>query len=230
MGAFIMRSGNPSLVVSMVMALTGCVALAQGPTYHLGRTPSKEEIRKWDISISPDGHELPPGSGTAKEGARIYKKKCAYCHGPTGAEPFAWYKLPKPYPKDRYSRFPQPLVGGKGTLTGLMPIKSIGNYWAFATTVWDYINRAMPPNKYSKANYKIVLAMKAAGQLRPDEVYAVTAFLLYRNGIIKESDVLDAKSLPKIQMPNRHGFLPDQPGTWYPRRQVEPHIGGKTKR
>ncbi len=176
-----MRYGKSKSLVP-IMALAASVgALAQTPTYNLGRTPSEEEIRAWDIAIGPAGKELPPGSGTAKEGAKIYARKCAFCHGPTGTE-----KLPG---GSRY-----PLVGGQGTLTTPLPVKSIGSFWPFATTIWDIINRAMPKNQ--------------EGSLKADEVYALTAFLLYRNGLIQESDVIDAKSLPKIQMPNRSGFIP----------------------
>ena len=171
-----------------VMAVAACVtALAQTPTYHLGRTPSTEEIRAWDIAISPDGKELPPGSGTAKEGAKVYAQRCAKCHGPTGTgSPAA----------------PRPLVGGKGTFNTLHPVKTVGSYWPFATTVWDYTNRTMPRNQ--------------EGSLSADEVYALTAFVLYLNGIIQESDVMDGKSLPKVQMPNRNAFVPARP-EWKPR-------------
>jgi hypothetical protein len=145
-----------------VMALGACVAaLAQTPTHHLGRTPSAEEIRAWDIAIGPAGKELPPGSGTVKEGANIYAQKCAVCHGPTGTEG----------PRNR-------LVGGKGS-------RQIVEY-QFATPLWDIINRSMPLEKQ--------------GSLSADEVYALTAFLLQRNGFIQESDVMDAKSLPKVKM------------------------------
>lgn len=169
-----------SILVASVMALTACVAAAaQTPTYsNVGRTPSKEEIAAWDIAIGPEGKELPPGSGTAKEGAEIYAKKCAICHGPAGEG----------------SRLGPRMLGGKGTLNTLDPVMTIGSYWPFATTLWDFINRAMP--------------RKQEGSLSADEVYALTAFLLYRNDIIGESDVIDAKSLPKIQMPNRNGFVP----------------------
>jgi len=165
-----------------VLALAACVAaLAQTPTYNLGRTPSAEEIRAWDLVIGPEGKELPPGSGSAKEGAKIYEQKCPQCHGPTGAETGP-------------GLFHRPLVGGKGTLNTLRPVLTIGSFWPFATTIWSFINRTMPPGE--------------EGSLSADEVYALTAFLLYRNGIIQESDVMDAKSLPMIQMPNRNGFVP----------------------
>jgi cytochrome c len=183
-----------------------CVAAwAQTPTYNRGRTPSAEEIRAWDISIGPEGKELPPGSGTAKQGAAIYAQKCAVCHGPIGAEgaspegeiagaPGAANLWPYSIIGPRAVRA---LVGGKGTLTTPNPVRTIGSFWQVATTIWDYINRAMPP--------------KEEGTLSADAVYALTAFLLYRNDIIQENDVIDAKSLPKIQMPNRNGFVPPRP-------------------
>ena len=174
-------------LAAMVGLLSLCCFLfpislqAQAPTYGVGRTPNAEEIRAWDISIGPEGKELPPGSGTAKEGAKLYAQLCASCHGPTGTEGTSAPRL----------------VGGKGTLTDpLAPVKTVGSFWPFATSIWDYINRAMPRNK--------------PGSLKPDEVFALTAFLLFKNDIIAESDVLDAKSLPKIQMPNRNGFIPSK--------------------
>jgi cytochrome c len=177
-------------LLTPVMAVVACVAaMAQAPTYRLGRTPTEAEIRAQDIAIGAEGKELPPGSGTATKGAQIYEQKCAACHGPTGTEGSA-------------SR----LVGGKGTLTTLHPEETVGSYWPFATTIWDYINRSMPLNLTATS-----ASQAEAESLSPDEVYALTAFLLYRNDIIKQSDVIDAKSLPKIQMPNRNGFVPARP-------------------
>ena len=164
------------------MAVAACVAaLAQTSTYNLGRTPNEEEIRSAGILIDPAGKELPPGSGTAQQGAPIYAQKCAACHGPNG---------------EGGGPLGPRLVGGKGTFNTPLPVKTIGSYWPYATTIWDYIRRAMPP--------------KGEGTLNADEVYALTAVLLYRNGIIKEDDVLDATSLPKVPMPNRNGFLPSR--------------------
>jgi S-disulfanyl-L-cysteine oxidoreductase SoxD len=186
------------LVVPMIALLAGVAAVAalgQGPTYQRGRTPSPEEIRAWDIAIGPEGKELPPGSGTAKDAAQTYAQRCAKCHGPTGTT--NEIRPSRTYPHlDR-----GPLVGGQGTLTTPTPMKTVGSYWPYATTVWDFINRAMPP--------------KEEGTLSADEVYSLTALLLYWNGIIKEGDVLDAKSLPKIEMPNRNGFVPAVP-VWPP--------------
>jgi len=183
-----MRCYNSNLLVP-VMALilnVACVsALAQTPTYkNLGRTPNAEEIRAWDIAIGPAGKELPPGSGTSQEGAKVFAQRCAYCHGPTGAE---GPSIPGstnlwPYEGSRGRVVPS-LLGGKA--------KPLQGLWQspFATTLWDWINRAKPTG--------------GEGSLTTDEVYALSAFLLYRNGIIQESDVMDAKSLPKVQMPNR---------------------------
>jgi len=163
-----------------LLLVTACtIASAQAPSYsNVGRSPTPEEVQAWDISIGPEGKELPPGSGTAKEGAEIYARKCAACHGASAEG----------------SQLGPRLVGGKGTLNTPTPVRTIGSYWPFATTIWDYIRRAMPP--------------KQGGSLSASEVYSLTAFLLFRNDIIAESDVIDAKSLPKVQMPNRNGFVP----------------------
>ena len=173
----------PKLLAPVVMmACAG--ALAQTPGYqNVGRTPTQEEIRAWDISVGPAGKELPPGSGSAKEGAALYTAKCAACHG-QNLEGNGLVNAPR-------------LMGGQGTLTTLQMQRSIGSYWPFPTTVWDYISRAMPTTQ--------------RGSLKADEVYALTAFLLYKNDIIKETDVMDAQSLPKVQMPNRNNFIPLSP-------------------
>ena len=178
-----MRCFSRFLAGAAAIALTAS-ALAQGPTYNLGRAPTDEEIHKWDIAVGPEGRELPPGSGSAKEGALIFAQKCSACHGKTGVEGPA-----------------RVLVGGRGTIGSPNELKTVGSFWPFATTVWDYINRAMPKLQ--------------EGSLTPDQVYAVTAFLLYRNGIVQEDDVLDARSLPRVQMPNRNGFYPSEP-VWTP--------------
>ena len=166
--------------------LMGVSALAQSPTYGVGRTPTAEEIRAWDISVGPAGAELPPGRGTAKDGARVYVQKgCAACHGKTGTEGAAPNLKGKADPKtDTWER-------GR-----ILPIRS-----PFATTVWDYINRAMPLNR--------------EGTLTADEVYALTAFMLYINDVIPEDEILDAQSLPKVKMPigDRFASLPE----WKPR-------------
>ena len=178
-----MRWFNGRLVgLAFAATLAGSLA-AQVPNYGLGRAPKPDEIKAWDFAISPDGKELPPGSGSALEGAKIYAADCAGCHGKTGKEG----------PNDV-------LVGGQGTINTNKPVKTIGSYWPYSTTVWDYINRAMPYNK--------------PGSLTADQVYAVTAYLLSLNGIIKENTVMDAKTLPQVKMPNRDGFIADSRPDW----------------
>jgi S-disulfanyl-L-cysteine oxidoreductase SoxD len=169
-----------SFLLPVTVLLMCGAALAQSPTYKLGRPPSEESMRTWDIVVGSDGKELPPGSGTAKDGAKIYAAKCSFCHGRTGVE--------GPYPR---------LVGGKGTLNTPTPVLTVGSYWPFATTIFDFINRAMPRD--------------AEATLTPNEVYSLTAFLLFKNDIIKETDVMDSKTLVELQMPNRNGFYPAIP-------------------
>jgi hypothetical protein len=173
------------LVVVLVMFLGLSHAVwAQSPTYGLGQTPSADEIRAMDISISPTGEGLPAGRGTAKEGAQLYMQKCAACHGATGSGGLA----------------PKLIKGTTTSAPCLSPCINdasvMGIHAPYATTIWDYINRGMP---FSKER-----------TLKPDEVYALTAFLLYKNGVIQKEDVLDAQSLPLVKMPNRDGYsLPD---------------------
>jgi mono/diheme cytochrome c family protein len=158
-----------------LVALTG-VAAAQSP--NLGKTISPEDLATWDISIGPDGAGLPSGSGTPKQGEEVFTMKCQACHNAKGAG----------QPNDR-------LVGGQGTIAGDKPaVKTVGSYWPYATTLFDYIRRAMPlPQSKSLSN---------------DEVYAVAAYILNLNGVIGETDTLDAKTLPQVKMPNRDGFTP----------------------
>ena len=152
--------------------------LAQSPTFGVGHTPTPHQLKQIDIDVSPDGKGLLPGSGTAAKGKDVYTRRCETCHGPTGTEG----------PQDV-------IAGGKGSLATAKPQKTVGSYWPYATTLWDYINRAMPFDHPST--------------LTPDEVYAATAYVLFLNGIVAEQDVLDQKTLPKIMMPNRNGFVPD---------------------
>jgi len=173
-------------VLTFVLLLGGSALAQSSPTYGVGSTPSAEEIRAWDISVGPTGTELPPGRGTAKEGAQVYVRKgCAGCHGATGTGG------PAPNLKGKAEPNIDPWERGR-----ILPIRS-----PFATTVWDYINRAMPLNR--------------EGTLTADEVYALTAFLLYMNDVIPEDEILDAQSLPKVKMPIGDGFasLPE----WKPK-------------
>jgi cytochrome c len=162
-------------------ALACAALLAQSPKYGVGRTPSPEEIRAMDISILPDGTGLPEGHGTAAEGRDVYARRCSRCHGPKGEG--------GDEPKQ------SPLVGGRGSLKTPKPLKTVGSYWPYAPTVWDYVNRAMPLDR--------------PGTLTHNQVYSLVAFIFSMNGIIGENDVLDAKTLAKIRMPNRAGFVPD---------------------
>jgi S-disulfanyl-L-cysteine oxidoreductase SoxD len=158
-----------------LLALASPLFAQQGP--NLGKPVSQEELASWDISIGPDGAGLPPGSGTVKQGEAVFAAKCQACHGEKGAG----------QPNDR-------LVGGQGSLPGdKPPIKTVGSYWPYATTLFDYIRRAMPFNE-SKS-------------LTNDEAYGVVAYLLNLNGVIPESETINAQSLPKVTMPNRDGFI-----------------------
>ena len=152
--------------------------VAQSPSLGIGRPPKPEQLKQIDIDVTPDGTGLPPGSGTAAKGKDVYTRRCETCHGPTGKEG----------PQDI-------LAGGKGSLATDKPQKTVGSYWPYATTLWDYINRAMPFDQ--------------PGLLKPPEVYAAVAYILNLNGIIRDDQVIDATSLPKIVMPNRNGFIPD---------------------
>jgi S-disulfanyl-L-cysteine oxidoreductase SoxD len=152
------------------------VALAETPD--LGHPATPGEVAVWDISIGPDGAGLPPGSGTPQQGEAVYAAKCLGCHGEKGAGK----------PNDQ-------LVGGIGTLTGEhAPVKTVGSFWPYATTLFDYVRRAMP--------------FSAPRSLSNDEVYAVCAYILQLNGIIGENAVMNAQTLAKVRMPNRDGFIP----------------------
>lgn len=170
------------------MVLTACVAAhAQTPFHGLGRAPSEEEIRDWDITISPQGKGLPHGRGSAKEGAKVYAQRCSGCHGPDATGEAA-------QPQGR--RRAPALVGGRGSLSTAKPVRTIESFYPYATIVWDYSNRAMP--------------LWNEGSLSANEVNAVTAYLPYRSGIIQEEAVMDSETLSKVQMPNRNGFVPQK--------------------
>jgi S-disulfanyl-L-cysteine oxidoreductase SoxD len=162
------------LAVCVAMFVT-VPALAQAPQF--GQAIAPADITPWDISIGPDGAGLPPGGGTANQGEAVYAAKCQPCHGEKGVGG----------PNDA-------LVGGIGSLApGKTPLKTIGSYWPYATTLFDYIRRAMP--------------FPETKSLTGDEVYAVSAYILNLNGIVGTNDVLDAQSLLKVRMPNREGFI-----------------------
>jgi S-disulfanyl-L-cysteine oxidoreductase SoxD len=167
----------PSRLVtaSASLLVLSSAALAEAPG--LGRVATPDEIASWDVSIGPDGAGLPPGRGTPKQGETVFAEKCVACHGEKGAGK----------PNDQ-------LVGGRGSLSGEQaPVKTVGSFWPYATTLFDYVRRAMPLN--------------APKSLSNDEVYAVSAYILQLNGIIGEADAMDAQTLPQVQMPNRDGFI-----------------------
>ncbi len=156
--------------------------------YDFGTTPTPQELAKF-FAIPPDGKGLPPGKGSYAEGQKVYAETCAACHG------------------DKLQGIPtagiggDKLIGGRGTLASAAPVKTVESYWPYATTLFDFVKRAMPLN--------------APGSLSDDQVYSVTAYILGEANIVPKDAVLDAKSLPKVQMPNRDGFVPD------PRPEIE---------
>jgi mono/diheme cytochrome c family protein len=159
----------------LLFAATAPVS-AQTPQF--GQPISPADLAPWDIEILPSGAGLPPGSGTVAQGEAVYAAKCQACHGEKGAG----------QPNDR-------LVGGQGTIrAGTAPVKTVGSYWPYATTLFDYVRRAMPwTNPKSLTN---------------DEVYAVSAYILNLNGIIGANDTMNAQTLAKVSMPNKDGFIP----------------------
>lgn len=164
----------------LITAAVAAAGVGAAEPLRLGRPARAAELAAASISVAPDGTGLPPGRGTARAGKAVYQAKCAACHGAKG---------------EGSAAFPQ-LVGGVGSIGMAQPVATVGSYWPYATTVFDYISRAMP--------------YQDAGSLRPDEAYAVTAYLLYLNGIVGENAQLDRQSLPRVVMPNRHGFVDDR--------------------
>lgn len=185
----VLKRGNTDLIlICILFAVSGCKSNAEKvlaingtdsvdfpASFEFGRKATAKEIAAWDIDISPDGKDLPVGSGTVAAGRNIYAVKCAVCHGKTGTE-------------GPYNR----LVGAYGDTT---KAKTIGNYWPYATTLFDYIRRTMP---YTEP-----------GSLNNDEVYSVTAFLLHVNKIIDSSVVMQKETLPMVKMPAQKNFIPD---------------------
>jgi len=169
----------------VALALAGLASAGAG-NGTIGRAPTAAELRAADISIAPDGRGLPPGRGSSRDGEALYQSLCAACHGTRG---------------EGRGDFPA-LVGGRGSVGTASPVLTVGSYWPYATTLWDYIRRAMP--------------YLSPGTLTPDQVYALTAFLLRANDIIPADVDLTEKTLPRVRMPNRDGFISD------PRPDVAP--------
>ena len=164
------------VVCAVITVVAPAPIAAEHPKF--GQPIAPADIAAWDISIGPDGVGLPPGRGTASQGEIVYAAKCQACHGEKGAGK----------PNDQ-------LAGGIGTLIGdRPPVRTVGSYWPYATTLFDYVRRAMP--------------FFESKSLTDDEVYAVSAYVLHLNGLVGMDDVLDAQSLPKVKMPNRDGFIP----------------------
>jgi S-disulfanyl-L-cysteine oxidoreductase SoxD len=167
--------------IILLLACTAGPAAAQssGP----GKPISEADIKQWDIAALPDGTNLPSGSGTPTQGAKVFAEKCSACHGEAG--------------KGGVAPFYPALVGGKPLTDGIDTVKTIANYYAYPTTVFDYTRRAMPYNMPRSLN--------------DDEVYALTAYILSLNKLIGENDVMDAKTLPQVKMPNRDNFIMPYP-------------------
>ena len=171
-----MSTPNALLAGAIALAFGAGLALAETP--RLGKPIAEADIAAWDIATMPDGAGLPPGSGNAVQGAKVFVEKCSACHG-DGA---------KGGPVAR-----APLFGGPPVSSGIDARKTIGNFWGHATTVFDFTRRAMPFNQ--------------PRTLTADDIYATTAYLLFLNKIIGENDVMDAKTLAAVKMPNRDNFI-----------------------
>ncbi len=154
---------------------------ANGQHYGFGQPATEEEVAGWNIDVKPDGTGLPPGSGTVEDGKRLFQQYGAAWHGAEGEG----------------TEYAPALVGGMGTLDSDKPVKTVGSYWPYATSVFDFIRRAMPAS--------------APQTLSNDEYYALTAWVLWANGIIDENQVIDQDTLPQVVMPNRDGFTSPDP-------------------
>lgn len=177
-----------ALAAACGLILTAGMVRAGPPGAHgLGRPASETDIAAWNIDVRADGTGLPPGRGSVAQGRAIFAETCAACHGDKGQGQLA-----------------EALSGGTGTLATAKPVKTVGSFWPYATTLFDYVNRAMP--------------FTAPQSLTPDQVYAVSAYVLFLNGLVPETATLDAQSLPQVAMPNRNGFTSD------PRPDVAPTV------
>lgn len=150
---------------------------AQTP-YKLGRPVTAAEAASWNLDVAPDGKNLPAGSGSVKHGREVYMTQCAACHGPKGEGGLG----------DRLS-------GGIGTLASPKPVRTVGSYWPYTTTLFDYVRRAMP--------------LQAPQSLKASDVYAVSGYILFLNGLVAEDATMDARTLRAVKMPNRDGFVSD---------------------
>ena len=172
------------LVFSAAWLAGSAAALAETQPLGIGRPPTADELAADNIDVNREGAGLPPGSGSVSQGEAVYAQSCAACHGAGGQHPIS--------PSIA-------LTGGTGTLDTPKAVQTVGSYWPYATTLYDYIHRAMPFN--------------APQSLTPDQVYAVTAYVLHLNGIVPADATMDASSLPKVRMPNRDGFVVAYPAS-----------------
>jgi cytochrome c len=163
------------VTLCLLISLTGELAASAA---EFGRPATRGEVRLWDIDVRPDGTGLPDGSGSVARGRQVYEENCAACHGDRGQGGVA----------DR-------LVGGQGSLASARPVKTVGSFWPYATTLFDYVRRAMP--------------YPAPQTLSDSDNYAVVAFILSLNEILPPDATLNRANLPSIRMPNREGFVPD---------------------
>ncbi|MGF1562409.1 MAG: c-type cytochrome [Geminicoccaceae bacterium] len=177
-------------------ALAGALSLVASPLLAseidysvLGTEATGEQIAAWDIDVRPDGHGLPEGSGSAEQGEELYLEQCAYCHGEFG---------------EGIDRYPV-LMGGEGTLDTEDPFKTVGSYWPYASTLWDYIHRAMPFGQ--------------AQTLSVDDTYAISAYVLYLNDLVEFDEVLDQDTFTQVEMPNAEGFILPDPRPDVPARE-----------
>ncbi|MBY8977678.1 cytochrome c [Rhodobacteraceae bacterium NNCM2] len=168
-----------SRFLEAALALFLLAGTAEAGPLGLGRAATPEEIAAWDIDVRPDGAGLPEGRGDVATGEEIFAEKCAYCHGDFG---------------EGVDRWPV-LAGGQGTLTSERPVKTIGSYWPYLSTVWDYVNRAMPFGE--------------AQSLSHDEVYAITAYLLYANDLVDDEFELSRENFTEVRLPNEENFFAD---------------------
>lgn len=165
-------------VLAAALTLSGPAMAQATEKYNFGTPASKEQIEAWDINVFADGRNLPKGSGSVQAGRDIYNAQCLACHGAKGEGGIG----------DR-------LVGGIGSLDGSKPVKTVGSYWPYAPTLFDYVRRTMPQT--------------APLSLTDDEVYAVISYVLFLNELVDQNDTMDAKALAELKMPNRDGFIPD---------------------
>src|ERR1700744_3876132 len=166
------------LPIAALLVLTSAARAETQDHYGIGRTATEAEIAGWNIDIGRDGSNLPSGRGTVAHGREVFEQQCAACHGEKGEGGVG-----------------EPLVGGEGPLASPKPIKTVGSYWPYAPTLFDYIRRAMPQN--------------APQSLSNEDVYAVSAYILNMNGLLPADATLDAKTLSAIKMPNRNMFVGD---------------------